>query len=269
MKKIYFLMLTALVLVPCCKTKNAVKALEEQKMEEALLTEEELKVNLDSLTISLRKIKPVPFLSTESGAVVLSDKEKMIKPDYLADPTDARNLPTLSQKYRATAIYTVDRIVADLYNMPVSNYDEAIQRIGMELNDMAFYEVTRSLRADSNIGQIISNCAEKEYRAGRANFFWEATTAILVEQLFVCTRDVDKFMPMFDDESAAEITNNFALVHKGISSLVDFYPEMKSLEKVLEPLFLINAVNADELRNDLISIKNEISAIRGTFLENL
>lgn len=268
MKKLIFLILAASMLLPCCKTKKAYADFDEQEKEQVLLTEAELEVNLDSLCASLRKIRPVSFLSTESGTVILSDKEKMVKPNYLADPTDARNLPTLSQKYRATAIYTVDRIVADLYDMPVSNYDEAIQRIGMELNDMAFYEVTRSLRADANIGQVLSDCAEKEYKAGRASFFWEATTAILVEQLFVCTRDVDKFMPMFDDESAAEITYNFATVHEGISSLVDFYPEMKSLEQVLEPLFLINANNAEELRNALISINNEISSIRAGFIEN-
>ena len=71
---------------------------------------------------------------------------------------------------------------------------------------------------------------------------------------------------MFDDESASEVTYNFVCVHEGIRSLIEFYPEMESLNTILDPLYVINAINVEQLKAQLIELKGEIEVIRTALL---
>ena len=262
------LALTA-VLLPSCKNqekknnKGNVLTKNETEMSQAeKFAVEDLKVNLGNLLESLKKMKNVPFVSEKNGTIVLSDKEKMVKPTYLADPSYVKDLATLTQKYRAAAILTIDRIVADIYEMPVAEFDEALAKLNVDINDPALKEFSDKIKANEDAGEVISQFCDAEYNAGRANLFWEAVAASLVEQVYVCSQNVDKFMPMFTDESAAEVTYNFVCVQEGIKSLFEFYPEMKSLNEILEPLYVINAISVDQLRTQLIELKGEIEVVR-------
>ena len=269
MKKIITVILAmTIILLPSCKNQgNRKKAADKAKTEVSEAEKfaiEDLKVNMANLLESLKKMNTVPFVSGKNGAVSLSEQEKRVKPDYLFNTASVSNLATLTQKYRAAAILTVDRIIADLYDMPVADFDEALAKLNVEINDPALKEFSEKLKANEKAGDVISDFCDKEYNAGRANLFWEAVTASLVEQVYVCSKNLDKFMPMFTDESAAEVTYNFVCVQEGIKSLFDFYPEMKSLNTIIEPLFVINAISVDQLRSQLTELKGEIEVIRGT-----
>ena len=274
MKKAAVIFLSlAVLLMPSCKNQNK-KAESQNKETPELNTKEdivaeELKVDLENLMESAKKMKPIPLATAEKdGKISLTKKEKMVKPDYLIDPAAASDLVTLSQKYRAVAMLGTDLTVANLYEMPATDYKNAIAKLLVDINDPALdiFAQTPWTSMD-DVAAAMTSLVEDEYAAERPNFFWESAAASMIEQLFVVTRDIDKFMPMFDDQSAADVTFNFICVHEGIKSMVELYPEMESLNAVLEPLYVINAISVDQLKEQLTSLKGDIEAARATLLQ--
>lgn len=272
MKRSILLILAAaaVILAPSCKScssdkadkQEAAQAVDSTMSAKEYLATEDLKINMGNLLNSLSAMKPAPFINAEDEKLSLTNKEKMLKPTYLADPKFIDNCVTLTQKYRAVSILTVDRVIADLYEMDITPYDEALAKLAIDINDPALKDFSEKLRANSNAGAYLNDFCDKEYAAGRANLFWEAVAAGLVEQTFICTQNIDKFMEMFDDESACNVTYDFITVQEGIKSLFEFYPEMKSLNEILKPLYVINAINVDQLRSQLTELKGEINVVR-------
>lgn len=273
MKRILTFLAIALmtVAVSSCKNKNknAQEGADYSKATEQELVSEALKVDMASLIESAKKIKSVPFLQAKrDGKISLSDKEKMVKPDYLLDVKAASGLVTLSQKYRSVGMLTSDKAIAELYDMPVSEYNEVIFKLLTDINDPALTEfyTLPSMDIESN-KEAFKVFVDDEYKAGRINYFWEGVSAGLVEQLYILTRDIDRFMPMFTDELASEITFNFVCVHDGLTKTVNATPEMASLNKILTPLYAINAISAKELKDQLLKVKTDIEAARAALLK--
>lgn len=273
MKRIFTILAISLmvVAVSSCKNKkkNAQEVADYSQATEQELVSETLEADMASLIESAKQIKSVPFLQAKKdGKITLSDKEKMVKPDYLLDVKIASGLVTLSQKYRSVGMLTSDKSIAELYDMPVTDYNESIFKLLTDINDPALTEfyTLPSMDIESN-KDAFKVFVDDENEAGRINFFWEGVTAGLVEQLFILTRDVDKFMPMFTDELAAEITFNFVCVHDGLTKTVNASPEMASLNEILKPLYVINAITAEELRAQLIQVKGDIEAARAALLD--
>jgi len=270
MKKIAVVLLAAtLVALPSCKNKNK-EAKEETISENAeQLLAEDLKINASNLIESAKKLKVVPFMdTTPDGKVILSDKEKLVKPDYLIDPACVNDLVTLSQKYRAICMLAADMKIASLYDMPKVDYQEALQRLIVDINDEPM-KTFASYDWDfiRNDPQPMSDLVEGEYAQDRAVYFWDGMAASFIEQLFIITRDIDKFMPMFTDEVASELTFNFVCLHEGLVQTVAIYPEMEGLNQVLTPLYVINAITVDQLREQLLSIKADIENARAYLLK--
>lgn len=274
MKKLSIVLLAAaIVALPSCKNNNKNAGEQEAKdyseSTASEIVEETLKADLTNLIQSAKSIKPVPFIKAQKdGKLVLSEKEKMVKPDYLLNPSITSKLATLYQKYRAVGMLTTDKNIADMYEMPIRDYNEAIFKVLTDINDpalMNFYTL-QSIDIESD-REAFSTFVDEEYEEDRANFFWDGIAAAMVEQVFILTRDVDKFMPMFTDELAADITFNFVCVHDGLTKMVDAYPEMVSLNEVLTPLYVINAINVEQLREQLLSVKEDVENARAFLLK--
>jgi len=273
MKKISVILLAAaIVALPSCKNANNKKS--EQKEAETKeisqaeqMVTEELKINFQNLVESTKEMRAVPFIYKSEGAIKLSDKEKMVKPDYLVDPAIANDLVTLSQKYRAVAMLSIDKVVAKMYDMPTDEIEAALSKIVLEVNDPALKEFSEKIQANQGAGDTMSKFCDDEIQAGRANFFWECAAAGLVEQIYVCTQNLEKFMPMFNDQAAADVTYNFVCVHDGLTKMIEFYPEMESLNAALLPLYVINAISVDQLKSQLTELKGEIEVVRAILLK--
>lgn len=266
------LLCAALVLASSCKNKS--KEAEQQAPDyenasEAELVQADLKAEMQNLMESAKKIKPVAFISSsKDGSLVLSEKEKMVKPDYLIEPSSTNDLVNLTQKYRAIGMMTSDKTIAQLYDMPINEYNEAIFRILTDINDPAltnFYTLpVEDIETNREEYEIF---VDQEYEEGRAQFFWEAVAAAMVEQIYIVTRDVDKFMPMFTDESASDITFNFICVHDALTKMVAIYPEMESLNEILTSLYVLNAISVEQLRTQLLEVKESIENARAALLK--
>lgn len=273
MKKLAVIALAALVLLaPSCKNQNKKTAQEAEPVDlssqEAIL-KADLQVNLENLMESAKKMKPLPFVSaSKEGKITLSNKEKAVKPDFLLNGAVVNDLVTLSQKYRACAMLGADLVVANLYEMPATDIKDGIAKALVDISDPAleiFAATPWGSTEDASLA--LEALLKDEYEADRANFFWESAAASMVEQLYIVTRDIDKFMPMFDDESAADVTFNFICVHEGIMSLMDVYPELQSLNTVMEPLYVINAISAEQLKEQLTTLKGSIEGAREALLK--
>ncbi|MDO4949390.1 MAG: hypothetical protein Q4E55_04390 [Bacteroidales bacterium] len=273
MKKLTFIVLVCvLIALPACK--NQKKSAESstattEVSQQDQQTIEALKVNVQELIASAKKIKLSSFATaSKEGKIQLSDKEKMVKPNYLLSPSVAADALTLSQKYRTVAMLLTDKSVAKMYDMPTNEYDVAINKLMVDINDNALTSLKDVDVYDVNAVQAaFAAVVDAEYEAGRANNLWEGIAVSTVEKLFVITRNVDKFMPMFTDESAADITYRFVLVHDGIQELVNNNEEMKSLNEVLAPLYKINAMNVKQLRDQLTELKGQIEEVRKAVLK--
>jgi len=266
------LLAIAILVLPSCKCTSSNKAESteatsaEISTKEQMITEE-LKVNLQSLIESTKQMKPVLIFKNVNGSLQLVEKEKMVKPDYLIDPASVNNLVNLSQKYRAVAMLSIDKKVAQLYDMPVDEIDAALAKIAVDINDPALKEFSSDIFSNQEVGEGISKFCQAEFDAERSALCWEAISAGLVEQVYVLTKNMDKFLPMFDDQAASDVTYNFVCVHEGIMKLMEIYPELESLNSIMLPLYVINAVSVDQLRDQLIELKGEIEVVRALLLK--
>ena len=260
--------------VASCKNNNKKQAQEAEAVDYSEATAEkiladEINVDLANLVESAKKIKPVAFLKTQKdGKLVLSDKEKKVKPDYLIAPESANDLVTLSQKYRAVGMLTSDKIIAELYEMPTNVFNEAIFKLLKDINDPALeaFFTLPPMDIETN-REAFATFVDDEYNEGRINFFWEGIAALTVEQVYILSQNIDKFLPAFTDETAADITYNFVCLHDGLTKTVNASPEMESLNEILKPLYVINAITVDELKGQLTQVKDEIAAAREQLLK--
>lgn len=263
MKKLVFALAICLAVTSCFnrQKKTADPAV---KSEAELMAEAVVKIQLDSIAEELGKLQPVAVVKCiRNGEVVLTDAEKASKPDYLADPAYANDLQTLAQKYRAVAILGVDSEVAKLYDMPTSDYDAALVKLYADINDPSIKEF--------NEAGTLQVALEKSYVTAKANgreyFFWEAATTALVEQAYIVTRNIDKFIVAFDDKSASDFSYNVILLTDAIDKLASVNAEYVKLNDSLKPLYKINAINLEQFREQLESIKEDIVPAREALMK--
>lgn len=268
MKKITFVLIAAsLILMGSCGNQQNKKKKTETKTTTAeQYLKEDLKIQLDSLVAELTKLQSgIITTSIENGKVTLSEKEKKVKPNYLLPLEKASEATTLSEKYRAVAIYMSDMAVAKLYDMPTDGYKQTISKLLADINSPALTAAFKEGQS-ANIDAALRSLYDEALKNNTMNLFWDVVVSSMVEQLYIVTHNIDKFITCFDDQSAADVTYRFVLVHNGIVSLIPYHPEMKNLETILKPLEVINAMSVKELRDQLIELKGSISTSRDELL---
>ncbi len=267
MKKITFVLIAAsLLLVGACGNQQNKKKAETKATTADQYLKADLKIQLDSLVAELMKLKSgIITNSIENGKITLTEKEKKVKPNYLMPLEKAQEAATLSEKYRAVAIYMSDMAVAQMYDMPTDGYKQTITKLLADINSpvlTASFKDGESVNIDAALKDLYDECMKNS----TMNLFWDIVVSSMVEQLYIVTQNTDKFITCFDDKSAADVTYRFVLVHNGITSLIPYHPEMKNLETILKPLEVINAMSVSELRDQLLELKGSISTSRGELL---
>jgi hypothetical protein len=266
MKKITLLLVAAtMVLVCACGNNPGKKKTEAKESVEEQYIKADLKIKLDSLVKEMGRLSTPVIVDIQNGKLTLTDKEKRNKPSYLLPASKADEAVTLNEKYRAVAMLSADMTIAELYGMPVDSYKQAIAKLLVDINNPAL-----NIRTDGQPEEALDTRIQKFYeesvKTGTVNLFWEAIVAGTVEQLFIITQNIDKFIPCFDDKAAAEVTYRFVLVHEGIKSLIPYHPELEQLQTILKPLEVINAVNVDQFRDQLTELKGTIETARTQLL---
>lgn len=235
-----------------------VKSFEQQQIEASV------KMHLDSIAaeISTKKFTPL-YQAINDGEITLTEDEIKVKPSYLMEAAVANDLQTIYQKYAAFAFLNTDKAVAKLYQMDTKAYEEAIAKLLADINDPAL----EKLQGKGTFQQIEKEIYTEEEKAGRINFFWIATCAATVEQLYVASQNADKFLQGYDDEAVANITFRIVLILDALDNLSQYDAEIQGLAEAIQPLKKINATTVDELKKELAEVKDELAKSRQALLD--
>lgn len=272
MKKVsIILMAVAMVAFTACgnKKKSAQQAdgKAEQSFEQVQL-EAHIQMQVDSIAAMFSDKMPLPILKYASdGSIVLTDKEKQIKPSYLIQPSAVASTSTLMQKYRAVSLLITDQQIAKLYDMNVDEYQAALKKIVSEINDPAFKQFEGSKHDAGTLPGLIRSFYNDEVKNGRVNLFWELMGAFMIENMYVLSQNIDKFMPIFTDQDASDLTLRIFLIKQSVDQLVAYYPELESLSKSMEPLYVLNAMDVAEFRSQLLEMKGQLEIVRNNLIK--
>ena len=268
MKKL-FISLAAIALLASCgnKQKANTEVVEEKSFEQEQI-EANIKLQVDSLAAEYAKMGNTPFMkSLREGTLELTEEEKQVKPEFLIDPASTDTLVTLSQKYRAMPLLYIDKVIAQAYGQPIDEYEAAMKKLVADIDDSAFKVLVED--ADT-LGHenLIQKFYDAENENGRINFFWDATTAFLVEELYIISADPNnKFIECFDDESASNITYRIILFQNALERLKEYNPELNELCESIRPLEDLNAISVDELKSQLKDMHDDLAKIRENLLK--
>ena len=269
MKKIAIFSLAAVMMVSCGgnqKSQNQDIVEGDSISFEQEQIEAGIKVQIDSLAAEFARMQQMPFMQAlKNGELLLTEEEKLAKPDYLVDPIAVEELITLSQKYRAVAILTVDRTLAKAYEIDIEPYDNAIKSLLVQINDPAFDAFTSD--DDTPFTEAVQQFYDTEDENGRINFFWETVTTVVAEEIYTLAQHQDDaLMACIDDHAAESITLRVALLQDGLERLSVYAPELEQLCETIRPLQQLNALTAQELKEQVAGMKDEIEAIRNSLL---
>jgi hypothetical protein len=268
MKKlsIFAVAFTAMVFAACggnksaqtTETTDSIKSFEQEQIEAGI------KMHVDSLAAEIGKLKMVPFLQSDgNGGIKLTPVELKVKPTYLLDPAVADNATTLAEKYRLLSALDLDKRVAKLYEMPTEAYDKAITKLAADIDDPSF----KAIEKDASFAETTETLYNAMNENGRINFFWQATAASMVEQLYLANQSSDKYLSTFTDDAAANTTFRVVLILDALNRLSQYDPDLKPVAEALAPLDVLNATTVSELKSQLAEAKDKINAARAALIK--
>lgn len=239
------------------ETSDSLKSFEQQQIEASI------KMHIDSIAADMSKLPQLPFLQESNGGVTLTKEEKQVKPEYLLNASIADEATTLAEKYRILSALTVDKKIAALYEMPVEDYDKSIAKLTADINDPSF----KAVEDANSIYETSSSLYDAMEKNGRINFFWQLASAALVEELYVINQNSDKFLSVFDDNAAADVSFRIVLILDAINRLSQYDPEIQPIAEALAPLDVLNATTVSELKEQLSEAKEKINAARKALIK--
>ncbi|MBO7592684.1 MAG: hypothetical protein J6T00_04845 [Bacteroidaceae bacterium] len=229
-----------------------------------------MNAQLDSLTNLWMQIKRREIFDVDpDNKIVISAEEKKVAPDYLYTPDKLKGkLETLSAKYRALVVFSIDQQVGTLYGMN-DVWSSAIEKLGAEVNDpvMKLVQDGEIDFDDENHIAVNEKVYKTEEEAGRANHFWETCAAAIVEQTYLLSVNQDKLLAHLTDEDAEKLTFRIILLNDAYENLAEYNPQLMQLLSVLQPLSKLNAITVDQLREQLNESKEEIAQARKSLFE--
>lgn len=262
MKKLSFLAIAfAVIALAACggkKSAQADEATDSLKSFEQQQIEASIKMHMDSIASELGKLKSLPFLNEGKDGITLTKQEKQVKPDYLLPVNVAEEATTLTEKYRIMSALSVDKKIAALYEMPTEDYEKAITKLAADINDPSF----KAIEDAGTIFETTSALYDEMEKNGRINYFWQLASAALVEQLYVCNQNADKFLSSFNDEAAANVTFRIVLVLDAVNRLAQYDPDIEPVAQAIAPLNALNATSVAEMKEQMAKMKDQINAAR-------
>ena len=140
MKKLTILAPAAIVFAACGGNKSAnveaetdtLKSFEQEQIEASI------KMHFDSIAAEFSKMEQPKFVKETKDGISLTKEEKQVKPNYLLAPAVADEATTLAEKYRIISALSVDKRIANLYEMPVEDYEKAITKLAADIDDPSF-----------------------------------------------------------------------------------------------------------------------------------
>ncbi|MDD2289110.1 MAG: hypothetical protein PHT64_03210 [Bacteroidales bacterium] len=274
MRKIAIALLfaSALIVGACGNTASKKKdagTKSDISMQEQYLTQD-LIIKIDSLIAGFQQLGVMPNMKAiDEGTLVLTDREKRVKPTYLMPLDRVNELITLNQKSRALAVYAVDREIAQLYGIPLEEYDKVITQLMIDTDNVALMEGAE-IKVEVNaldVDSWIVTMGEEQLGKEQMHLFFETVAAGIMESLYITSLDIPRYITYFNDQTASDVSYRLLLVVEGIESLLPYHPELETIRGILEPLNVINAINVKQLEEQLNTLAAVIAEGRNKLLD--
>ena len=255
----------AAVVFSACGNKTAQNAESADSMKsfEQSQIEANIKMQIDSIAVEFSKIDQPPFFNTTKEGIQITEEGKLVKPDYLLAASVAEEAVTLAEKYRVMTALSIDKKVAELYEMPTEDYDKAIGKLAAEINDPSF----KVMENPGAVFETTSALYQEMEKNGRINYFWQIAAAALVEQLNVISQTQDQFLTPFTDETAANVTYRIILILDAVNRLAQYDPDIEPVAEALAPLDALNATTVAEMSEQMTNMKDKILSARKALIK--
>ena len=266
MKKLSILaaVFTAVVFTACGnKTAQNAESADSTKSFEQSQIEANIKMQIDSIAVEFSKIDQPPFFKTTKEGIQITEEGKLVKPDYLLAASVAEKAVTLAEKYRVMTALSIDKKVAELYEMPTEDYEKAIGKLAAEINDPSF----KVMENPGAVFETTSALYQEMEKNGRINYFWQIAAAALVEQLNVISQTQDQFLTPFTDETASNVTYRIILILDAVNRLAQYDPDIEPVAQALAPLDGLNANTVAEMDKQMTDLKDKIDAARKALIK--
>jgi len=240
-------MIAALTMVSC---KNNKKAQNQEPTQEEV---QEMKQALaDSVLTYIDALVEEFAAAADNGIyysnIELTEAERIVKPDYLLDPSFANTLVTKTQKINAIAIYVVELGVRSLYDMPLNESKEAIAKLSAEVYNP--FDIDKC-ETDTPLSQRIMIEYKKCIEHGNPASFWQFQYAILIESTYVIANNIDLFFDRITEEQWISTSNKRSIIRNVISRLAEYDEDMALLNSFINSTL----VGSDEERDKVYASK--------------
>jgi len=219
---IVFIAICSAMMVSCKNTRTADPTPEEIKQQKQALADSVL-ADIDALAEQFYNTQSKSF---KLKSMELTEEEKMVKPDYLLDPSVASNFVTKSQKVNALAIYAVERIVRTLYDMPCDEVTEVVAKLAAEINHPIDADYMTSEAPESEkMKRDYEICKER----GDLAYFWQFQYAVMSELSYIVASNPELFYSKITEEQWQIFCSRFMTIEESVEKLAEYDEEMSQL----------------------------------------
>ena len=181
-------------------------------------------------------------------ASALTEEEKLIKPDYLLEASQANEMVTKSQKLNALAILFVERPIRIAYGMPTEETDKVIAHLAAEVNDPISFDDEMNLTPAEKTKMAYE--AHKE--RGDIADFWQYNFAIQIEISYLISKNTDAFFRNITNEQYDLFTSRYRSSRSAVRVLAEYDEDLAS---ILEFHDANRAAGSDEESDVLFATK--------------
>ena len=242
----FALVILAIAFVSCRNERNQ-KNIEESSVTEAvdsMKTElgDEVLVMIDSLAKGCAD-DTYNIDIPASIASNLSERQKLVKPDYLTDASAAEEMVTLNQKINMLGILIAERPIRAAYDLPLGEVDETIAKL--------LAEVRHPVNSAGYEGLSASECFERTYASckqkGMVSYFWKLNGALCSSCMFLISKNTGMFFENIGEEQWKAVVERVRSIQKAVEILAEYDTEMAAVS---------DQMHFDEIPEDIDSARS-------------
>ncbi len=270
-KIVSFICIVALLCATVSCGNRKPKPAETISKEEAILMKE-LSIQIDSLINLAQQMYFMPFfVDVRSGVFTLNSQQQKVQPDYLLKPSNINDLQTLAQKNVVLTMLAVDRSIAHLYGMSAVDYDAAITKLAADVNATNLgAEFSKLNLGDSVVtADLIQRARKASMEArdnGTLNTYLLRYYGFFFENVYILSKNPELFTVNFTDKYAKDIVYRIILLTDLADKIARVYPDMQLIKKSMEVLNPLDAINKEQLVEQLKRMAPQIEQMRNSLL---
>jgi len=185
--------------------------------------------------------------------MVLTEKEKTIKPAYLLDLSVADKCVTKSQKINALAMYIVDYSVRVIYDMPLEEAKAVIIKLAAEVSNS--FDVEAYMNENTLSGKL-KRVYEKCKENGELTFFWQYCYATAIESGYVIANNPELFYNKITEEQWQNYIAGYVCITNAVNELAKDDEEISQImEFVNNNKIVVSAEERSQVHQSIESSK--------------